>query len=159
MIEQFNYSEIGATRGVLPHGYHHLNRSRVLGTGDQVFDRAVDRLMSWDMHRRAGLHVVADCPRVAEGGGVVMRWLGHRIPCRVVYVVDEPDRQGFAYGTLTGHPECGEESFVIGRDPLSGVVTATVIAFSKPGRLSTKLIGPLGRLLQKWMTRRYLGAL
>ena len=28
-----------------------------------------------------------------------------RAPCRVVYVIDEPDVRGFAYGTLPGHPE------------------------------------------------------
>jgi uncharacterized protein (UPF0548 family) len=32
-----------------------------------------------------------------------------RVPCRVVYVLDEPERRGFAYGTLPGHPESGEE--------------------------------------------------
>jgi uncharacterized protein (UPF0548 family) len=31
------------------------------------------------------------------------------VPCRVVYVVDEPRRAGFAYGTLPGHPEIGGE--------------------------------------------------
>lgn len=36
-------------------------------------------------------------------------------PCQVVYVLDEPDRQGFAYGTLPGQPESGEEAFVIER--------------------------------------------
>lgn len=33
-------------------------------------------------------------------------------PCRVLYVVDEPDWKGFAYGT----PECGEESFIVSLD-------------------------------------------
>ncbi len=68
-------------------------------------------------------------------------------------------RQGFAYGTLKGHPERGEESFVIERDVHTGTVTATVRAFSRPGRWSTKLLGPIGRLLQSWMTNRYLNAL
>lgn len=36
-----------------------------------------------------------------------------RAPCRVVYTVTESRRRGFAYGTLPGHPECGEEAFVI----------------------------------------------
>ncbi|MBC7595851.1 MAG: DUF1990 domain-containing protein [Kineosporiaceae bacterium] len=158
-MTDFNYREVGATRGALPPGYYHLHASHVLGSGDEVFGRAVNRLMSWDMHRGAGLKVEARSARVIEGAEVVMHWLGQRIPCRVVYVVDEPDRRGFAYGTLAGHPECGEESFVIDRDAHTGVVTATVIAFSKPGRLSAKLLGPLGRALQKWMTSRYLDAL
>jgi uncharacterized protein (UPF0548 family) len=40
-----------------------------------------------------------------------------RAPCRIVYVIDEPDRRGFAYGTLPGHPERGEEAFIISRRP------------------------------------------
>ena len=76
-----------------------------------------------------------------------------------MYVVDEADRQGFAYGTLEGHPERGEESFVIDRDQHTGAVTATVTAFSKPGKVSTRLLGPLGRVLQNWMTNRCLNAL
>ena len=153
------YPEVGATSGNLPSGYHHLRESLILGRGDEVFDRAVDRLLTWDMHRRSGLTVVSGPEQVADGAEVVMRWLGQRIPCRVVYVVNEPHRQGFAYGSLEGHPECGEESFVIDRDLHTGVVSATIIAFSKPGRPSTKLLGPLGRVLQKRMTRRYLDAL
>lgn len=155
----FTYPEVGATRGELPPGYHHVHCSRVLGTGDDVYQRAVARLMSWDMHRRAGLAIESSPDRVADGAEVVMRWLGQRIPCRVVHVVDEADRQGFAYGTLEGHPERGEESFVIDRDRHTGAVTATVTAFSKPGKVSTRLLGPLGRVLQNWMTNRYLNAL
>ena len=34
-------------------------------------------------------------------------------PVRVVYVIDEPNRKGFAYGTLDGHPESGEESWIV----------------------------------------------
>jgi uncharacterized protein (UPF0548 family) len=36
--------------------------------------------------------------------------------CRIVAVVDDPDRYGFAYGTLTVYPETGEESFLVVRD-------------------------------------------
>ena len=36
-----------------------------------------------------------------------------KAPARVVYVINEKKRKGFAYGTLAGHPEPGEESFVV----------------------------------------------
>ncbi len=155
----FTYSEVGATRGRLPDGYHHVRASRVLGAGDEVFDQAVERLMSWDMQRGSGIRVEATSPKAIEGAEVVMRWLGQRIPCQVVYAVDEPDRQGFAYGTLRGHPECGEERFLIERDRGTGEVRAVVTGFSKPGSLRTRLIGPFGRLIQRAMTNRYLDAL
>ena len=35
--------------------------------------------------------------------------------CRITAVIDEPDAFGFTYGTLSVHPERGEESFIIGR--------------------------------------------
>jgi len=31
----------------------------------------------------------------------------------VVYVIDEPERVGFAYGTTAPGPESGEESFIL----------------------------------------------
>ncbi len=159
MSAALTYHEVGGTRGELPKGYHHLREARVIGEGVDVFRSASERLLTWDLHRRAGITVVSGAARATEDGDVEMRWLGQRIPCRVVYIVEEPDRQGFAYGTLEGHPERGEESFMIERDPQTGIVTAHVVAFSKPGGLSTTLIGPIGRILQKWMTRRYLDAL
>ena len=37
----------------------------------------------------------------------------HDTPVLVVYVIDEPDRIGFAYGTTAEGPESGEESFIL----------------------------------------------
>jgi hypothetical protein len=41
------------------------------------------------------------------------RILTHRTPVLVVYVIDEPKRVGFAYGTTAEGPESGEESFIL----------------------------------------------
>ncbi|TYL51034.1 DUF1990 family protein [Agromyces mariniharenae] len=42
------------------------------------------------------------------------RRIGHRdTPVLVVYVIDEPQRIGFAYGTTADGPESGEESFIL----------------------------------------------
>ena len=58
--------------------------------------------------------------------------VGHvEITCRVVAVVDEPDRFGFAYGTLPVHPEQGEESFVVVRADAGGA-RFDVQAVSRP---------------------------
>jgi uncharacterized protein (UPF0548 family) len=110
------------------------------------------------MHTGAGLRVAASADRVAVGGVVRCRLGPLPIPCRVVWVVDEPDRVGFGYGTLPGHPETGEEAFVVSRDP-AGVVTLTVTAYSRPGLLLTRLAGPVGRWGQRLMIRRYARAL
>ena len=112
------YAEAGATAGVLPPGYHHLRRSVGIGSGAQVFTAAAGALAGWQVHARAGLHVSASRspPKLQAGAVVLGLGLGAiRIgaPCWVVYVIDEPDRHGFAYGTLPGHPERGEEAFLI----------------------------------------------
>ena len=77
--------------------------------------------------------------------------------CRVVYVVDEPSRKGFAYGTLPGHPECGEESFIVSIDE-GGSVRFDVTAFSRNARWFARLGGPLTGLVQRAVTWRYLDA-
>jgi uncharacterized protein (UPF0548 family) len=79
-------------------------------------------------------------------------------PCRVIYVVREPHRCGFAYGTLPGHPERGEEAFII-EQRSDGTVTFTITAFSRPAAPLAKAIGPAGRALQRRITARYLTAL
>lgn len=79
-------------------------------------------------------------------------------PVRVVYVVDEPTRKGFAYGTLHGHPEAGEESWVVDRRD-DGSVWMTIRAFSRPSNARWWLAYPVLRILQGVYTRRYLRAL
>lgn len=103
---RLTYAEVGATAGKLPAGYGHLERSRVLPAAD--FEPGAERLMQWHVHEVAGLRVSASSLRVEPETVVEMflgpRWLSVRAVCRVVYVIDEPDRVGFAYGTLPGHP-------------------------------------------------------
>ena len=158
MDADLSYPEIGATAGELPAGYHHVHASAVVGHGKDDFEAAAATLLTWDMHRRCGIRVLHG-PPIEVGADVEMRWLGRRIPCRVVDVVDETCRRGFAYGTLSGHPERGEERFVVSFEPGTEVVTATITAFSRPGSWATRVAGPIGRRVQRWMTGRYLESL
>ncbi len=156
----FTYAEHGATtREQLPAGYHHMRRQAQIGSGRAVFDAAGQRLLEWGMHRRAGLAVTASEP-VAGPGVVVRIRLGPLSgTCRVVYVVNEPDRRGFAYGTLPGHPEIGEEYFGVRFDPSDQAVYAEVVAFSRPGQWWSQLGAGAAALLQRRITDRYLAAL
>jgi len=81
-----------------------------------------------------------------------------RAPCRVVYVVDEPRRRGFAYGTLAGHQESGEEAFMIEHHD-DDSVSFKVTAFSRPATRLAKIAGPLGAVVQRRITARYLRSL
>jgi uncharacterized protein (UPF0548 family) len=160
--ESLTYSEVGATAGTLPTGYHHMRRSEIIGNGSAFFAGASEALMSWQMHSRAGLQVVASAPRAARDVVALMRLgvAGHGlvIPCRVVYAIAEERRVGFAYGTLPGHPERGEESFVI--ELLDDdQVRLQVSAFSLPARWFTRLARPISGRAQALMTARYIRAL
>src|SRR4051794_18883473 len=54
------YPEVGATRdAVLPAGYDHVERSVVVGSGPEVFERAVAAVFDWRAQRGAGLRVRA----------------------------------------------------------------------------------------------------
>lgn len=155
----FTYADVGATAGLdaAPPGHRVLRRTTEVGCS---FDDAVERLMTWGMHERAGLRVRSSSPRVEADAVVEMRipWLpGLRIPCRVVRVVSEPDEAGFAYGTLPGHPESGEEAFVVSRE--GERVTFSITAFSRPATRLARSGGPFTLLGQEFFTRRYLRAL
>ncbi|GAA0960101.1 DUF1990 family protein [Frigoribacterium faeni] len=85
---------------------------------------------------------------------------GRRVeaPVRVVYVIDEPKRKGFAYGTLDGHPESGEESWIVDQTD-DGSVWLSIRSFSRPSSFRWKLVEPFMRRTQALYTRRYLRAL
>ncbi|MCV7423063.1 DUF1990 domain-containing protein [Mycobacterium yunnanensis] len=155
----FTYAEVGATAGPPPPGYHHLHASAVIGHGRARFADAVEQLMRWGMQRGAGLSVDATTEVAAVGSEVVVGLGPVRAPCRVVYVLDEPDRRGFAYGTLPGHAESGEELFAVRYDPSDDSVHAEVSAFSRPGTWWSKLAGPVTSSLQRIVSQRYLRAI
>lgn len=156
------YVEVGQTQGELPNGYRHLCRQVTIGTGLARFEEASQILFGWGVHRRSGLHVRSPSEWVTEGDVAVLR-LGLGVaaikaPVKIVYVVNESHRKGFAYGALPGHPESGEEAFLLELHA-DGVVTLTITAFSRPSSLLVRVAGPVSRAVQRWITRRYLRAL
>ena len=76
----------------------------------------------------------------------------------IVAVVDEPDRFGFAYGTLPVHPERGEEAFLVVRDD-AGNVRFDVEGVSRPSLRFGRALGPIADRLQHRAVRRYLSAM
>jgi len=81
-----------------------------------------------------------------------------KAPARVVYIVDEPNRKGFAYGTLKGHPEDGEEAFIVEIQE-DGSVWLHITAFSRPASPLWWVVYPVLRITQEFFTRRYERAL
>jgi uncharacterized protein (UPF0548 family) len=160
--EPFSYLDVGATASSMPAGYHRVESRSLLGHGESAFHAATAALMSWDMHRGAGMTVAASAPVPAVGVtsvmGISFGPVGLAIPCRVVWVLDEPKRRGFAYGTLPGHPERGEEAFVVERGD-DDAVHLTIRAFSRAGNLLVRLGGPVPRMIQAHVTGRYEASL
>lgn len=156
------YPEVGATEGELPDGYHHLRAERIIGRGSETFERACDDLFTGQVQRRAGTEVRMSQVPLRVGTRLNMRLrlglLNFSAPCVVVWADRGARHCGFAYGTLPGHPERGEERFELVHEP-SGDVVFRITAFSAPARWFTRIGGPLGRLVQARMTRRYLDAL
>jgi uncharacterized protein (UPF0548 family) len=157
---RLTYQEVGATAGpVLPKGYHHDRVSTELGRGADVWARAQEAVRTWQAHRRAGTTIYPAAAPVTVGTEVIATVrLGLAFivaSCRVVYVTAEPDRFGFAYGTLPGHPERGEEAFLVTRHG-DGTVRFEIVAFSRPATVMARMGGPLSRLVQNRTTRLYL---
>ncbi|MEU0273909.1 DUF1990 domain-containing protein [Streptomyces sp. NPDC006307] len=153
-----SYPEVGATRTrPLPAGYQHLRVKVLVARGRDVFHEAGTAVTTWRMHRLSGARIHAESPRAEPGTGVeVSLGLGPlrlTAPCEVVWTVYEDDRTGFAYGTRQGHPESGEESFVVDLRA-DGTVWFTVTAFSRPARWYTRAAGRLVPVLQRWYARR-----
>lgn len=156
-----SYPEVGATAGVLPPGYHHVRRTAAIGAGLTFFRHAADLLLDWEVQRRAGLIVSASGPvRLGLDADLIIGLGPLRLhaPVRVVALIDEPRRIGFAYGTSVGHPERGEESFLITYES-DDSVRIVITAFSRPATLLARLGGPVTRLVQSMITDRYLRAL
>lgn len=157
-MAELSYPEAGGTlAGLRPAGYHHLAVERHLG-GPEQYDAVAAFVLAWGLQRGAGLRVPPGLRPAAPGDRVVLRLgLGRvalAVPIQVVGVLAEPDRSGFAYGTLPGHPVCGEELFAVERR--ADGTWLVIRAFSRPGRWFTRAAGPVGRLAQRVMTRRYL---
>jgi uncharacterized protein (UPF0548 family) len=146
------YPEVGGTRRQpLPAGYHHLHHRSEIGVG--VFDAAAEAVLTFAMHRHLGVRVTTAADRAAPGVRITVGLGPVSAPCEVVWTVREPDRAGFGYGTLPGHPERGEEAFVVERDA-DGRVWFTVTAFARPARWYTRLAQPGVPLFQRLYARR-----
>jgi uncharacterized protein (UPF0548 family) len=166
---ELSYTPVGSTsladeRWTPPTGFRPYERTVRIGQGQAFWAAATAALVQWGVKTRSGFDVkpAAGGRRVRLGADywLVARFgpLAVREPARVVAVVEEPDRCGFAYGTLTGHPVTGEEAFVVHRSPDGAVwLTLRSLTRSSPGRW--RALFPLILIAQRWYRFRYLRAL
>lgn len=153
----FSYDAVGATRDDrAPSGFAHDHNRQLLGRGAACFAAACDGIRAWQMFPAplAWIEPPQIPISVGEVAGVVIHaagvwWLN---AARIVYVIDEPRRFGFAYGTLPGHAERGEERFSVEwLDDDS--VWYDLRAFSQPRYWMARLGNPIVRALQRRFVR------
>ena len=156
----FSYAAVGATAKTPPAGYA-VDHTRIkLGEGEPVFHAAKAALERWEQFRLGW--VEAWSPDTPIQSGEVVAVMGRAIglwwlnACRIVYVVDDSgpiSKFGFAYGTLPGHVESGEERFLIEWDRDHNSVWYDILAFSRPNHFLTRLGYPVVRRTQKRFAR------
>jgi uncharacterized protein (UPF0548 family) len=160
--DSLTYEPVGITSLATPPDGYRLDRwSCLLGRGDQVFVTAADTIRQWRVQTGSGIVVLADgSPYVGQVVALSAPLpIGYiDIACRVVDVVDSSERYGFAYGTLSVHPEQGEESFTVIRQP-NDEITFEIVAASRPRNPVARAFPPIARRLQRAATVRYLDAM
>lgn len=164
--ERFTYEEVGSTRALDAEsraltGRYDVDRYEFdLGTGRERFERAREALVAWHHFQIPWVEFYgASSP--AHAGQVVgtlvsVAGLWFFNPCRVVYTElsdASSDCAAFAYGTLPGHVESGEERFEVSHDSATGGVKYRILAFSRPGIWLTRLGYPATRLFQRRFAR------
>ena len=159
---RLSYPEVAATRcASLPDGYRLLEDHILVPGGRRRFDRIATVLMSWGVQLGAGLRMQVSDPQVRENAVLIATLrlgpLAIRTRCRVVYVIDDRQRVGFAYGTLPGHPERGEERFLVELVD-DDTVRFGLRAFSRNASALARLGGPISRQVQTAVNHRYLRA-
>lgn len=152
----FSYREVGASRRGAPPGYS-VEHNRVrLGRGQEAFERAVGALLEWRMFDLGWARILPEGSPVEAGTTVCVlaRHFGFYSlnAARIVYTVEEDGpvrRRGFAYGTLPGHAQRGEERFTVEWHREDDSVHYDLYAFARSNSLLVKAGYPVRRMLQK----------
>jgi uncharacterized protein (UPF0548 family) len=151
--KSFTYPAVGATAHEVPvAGHDNDYQYVVIGKGASDFEKARQAIREWAQFPSSWTTIFPVHAPVKEGAVIALffKLFGFwwRNSCRIVYVWDEPNRYGFAYGTLPGHIESGEEVFWVQMDP-DGQVGYGIKAFSKPKNRLVRLGYPFARMMQE----------
>jgi uncharacterized protein (UPF0548 family) len=155
LCSPLSYSPPGLSAMPPPPGFSADVCRVAIGRGTRAFQVASDALRSWRHLKLSWIELYPSDPVMQEGTvvGIVARHLGlwSLNACRIVEVIaDHSDgrRVGFAYGTLEGHVERGEERFVVELEPTTETVWYDIRAVSQPRALLARLASPISRGLQ-----------
>jgi uncharacterized protein (UPF0548 family) len=148
----YTYTPIGGTKSKKIDSYDNDFAKIKLGEGDVFFEKAKKLICDWKMFPLGWTKILGENKSIQEGTSIVMmaRFMGvwFRNSCKIVYVIDEKNRFGFAYGTLPGHIESGEELFLVEINEQKEVFYS-IKAFSRPRHFLAKIGYPIIRILQE----------
>lgn len=153
----FSYVDVGSTQKEIPvSGFDNDINFIELGQGEAVWEAAKEAIRQWKMFPGGWACIWPEHTPIRVGEVVAMQakvlglwWLNS---CRIVYVINIQDKFGFAYGTLPGHAECGEELFMVERTP-DGTVRYVIKAFSRPRIWVARAGYPIARAQQRKFVR------
>lgn len=138
---------------------HH--ESRIVGRSPASFDAAVASLGRWACHAGISARIHRPDTSIEDGRTLLVVLPAGPVSIvvqnRIVATVDEPDRFGFAYGSLDGHHERGEESFLVER-LADDRVRCTIAVDAHPATFVARAVGPAITALSHVALRRYLRA-
>jgi len=141
--------------------YRRSEVTAVIGSGETVWKNAARDVLAWRVKTASGFTVNRAGP-VTRGERVTVtaRPFGITVvePVEVVTVIDDPDRVGFAYRTLPGHPVRGEEAFIVHRHGERVSLTVRSLTRAAPQQ-PWRALYPLLLIAQHIARRRYLRAL
>lgn len=161
--EPFSYAAVGGTQKDSLAGYRVDHNRILIGHGLDRFEDAKGAIDDWKMFDLDWTELFPTRPSVQVGTAVavVVRHLGFWSVniSRLIYVIAEPSRYGFAYGTLACHAEEGEERFLVAHDPNTDEVWYDLFAFSRPKHALARIGYPISRYLQKRFARESLAAM
>ena len=153
----FSYNEVGASKGEIPANYP-INHRRVrLGGGTDCFVRARKAVQNWTMYQLDWTRVFPASATISAGCAVCIV-VNHGFcysmnPCRIIYLTEESggaiERTGFAFGTLPGHSEEGEERFTVEYHRADDSVWYEILAFARPHHILARIGFPFVTLFQR----------
>ena len=161
-LTEFSYPDVGCTKGRSLPGYN-TDRYRIqLGKGDVSFERSKRALRDWRMFSTEWVRICWPYKKLIPGTVVAAQAHHYGLfsvnAARIVYVVDEPRRFGFAYGTMGNHMVRGELLFVVYQEE-DGRVFYELTSISRPNHWLSWVFYPLTRQLQTRFAQDSLHAL
>ncbi len=156
----FSYAEVGASKDKIPSGYP-INHYRIqIGNGADAFVRAKNAIQNWTMYQLEWTRLFPAAAPIAVGA-VVCVVVNHRLcwslnSCRIIYLTEESgeiERYGFAFGTLPGHSEKGEERFAVEWNRADDTVWYELLAFARPHHILARIAFPFFGLFQRKFAR------